>query len=129
MALECYVSLYGNNVVGPDEYKEHVDNNAFTNYLVWWTIDKAIEYSELLQKEKPELYAKLDEKLGLSALREKWVERSQSQADILNLGADTCLEKPLDLKEVLAVINAVICWADRLARPKPLQSAPPIEHV
>lgn len=53
---------------------------------------------------------------------------SQSQADILNLGADTCLEKPFDLKEVLAVINAVIRRVDRLARPKPLQSAPPIEH-
>ena len=39
------------------------------------TIDKAIEYSELLQKEKPELYAKLDENLELSALREKWVEQ------------------------------------------------------
>ncbi len=53
---------------------------------------------------------------------------SQSQADILNRGADTCLEKPLDLEEVLAVINAVIRRADRLARPKPLHAAPPIEH-
>lgn len=69
--------LHINDVVGPDEYKEHVDDNAFTNYLVWWTIDKAIEYSELLQKEKPELYTKLDEKLGLSALREKWTEQQR----------------------------------------------------
>ena len=38
MALECYVSLYGNNVVGPEEYKELVDNHAYTNYLVLWTI-------------------------------------------------------------------------------------------
>lgn len=27
--------LHINDVVGPDEYKEHVDDNAFTNYLVW----------------------------------------------------------------------------------------------
>ena len=53
---------------------------------------------------------------------------SQSQADILNLGADACLEKPLDLEEVLAVINAVIRRAERLARPKPLCTTPPIEH-
>lgn len=53
---------------------------------------------------------------------------SQSQADILNLGADACLEKPLDLEEVLAVINAVIRRADRLARPKPFHAAPSIEH-
>lgn len=45
--------LHINDMVGPDEYKEHVDDNAFTNCLVWWTIGKAIEYSGILQQEKP----------------------------------------------------------------------------
>lgn len=31
-----------NQVVGPDEYKEHVDNNAFTNYTAHWNIQKSI---------------------------------------------------------------------------------------
>lgn len=53
---------------------------------------------------------------------------SQSQADILNSGADICLEKPLDIEEVLAVIKAVIRRADRLARPKPFHATPPVEH-
>ena len=53
---------------------------------------------------------------------------SQSQADILNLGADACLEKPLDLEEALAVINAVLRRAERLFRPKPLHTMPRIEH-
>lgn len=26
--------------MGPDEYKEHVDDNAFTNYLVRWNIGR-----------------------------------------------------------------------------------------
>ena len=69
--------LHINDVVGPDEYKEHVDDNAFTNYLVWWTIGKAIEYSRTLQKEKPELYAALDQKLGLAALQPKWAEQRE----------------------------------------------------
>ena len=69
--------LHINDVVGPDEYKEHVDDNAFTNYLVWWTIGKAIEYSRILQKEKPELYATLDKKLGLAALQGKWAEQQE----------------------------------------------------
>lgn len=69
--------LHINDVVGPDEYKEHVDDNAFTNYLVWWTIGKAIEYSGMLQKEKPELYAALDQKLGLANLRVKWAEQRE----------------------------------------------------
>ena len=67
--------LHINDVVGPNEYKKHVDDNAFTNYLVWWSIGKAIEYSAQLETEKPELYAKLDEKLGIAALRTKWAEQ------------------------------------------------------
>lgn len=69
--------LHINDVVGPDEYKEHVDDNAFTNYLVWWTIGKAIEYSGMLQREKPELYATLDQKLGLAGLQKKWAEQRE----------------------------------------------------
>jgi len=53
---------------------------------------------------------------------------SLAKADILNLGADACVDKPLDFEEVLAVINAVIRRAERLARPKPFHTAPPIER-
>ena len=64
--------LHINDVVGPDEYKEHVDDNAYTNYLAWWNIRKALEYAELLEREKPELYAKL----GLAACRAQWQEQA-----------------------------------------------------
>ncbi len=30
------------DVIGPDEYTEHVDNNAYTNYLAKFTIDEAL---------------------------------------------------------------------------------------
>ncbi|MCD8188891.1 MAG: glycoside hydrolase family 65 protein [Clostridiales bacterium] len=64
--------LHINDVVGPDEYKEHVNDNAYTNYMAWWNMGKAIEYADLLWKEKPDLYQKLDEKLGLADCYEKW---------------------------------------------------------
>ena len=32
------------NVIGPNEYKEHVDNNSFTNYMAKWNIDLALSY-------------------------------------------------------------------------------------
>lgn len=54
-----------NQVVGPDEYKEHVNNNAFTNYTAHWNIQKAIEYVELLRIEKPNLFEQLNAKLDL----------------------------------------------------------------
>lgn len=53
---------------------------------------------------------------------------SLSQAEMLNLGADACLEKPLDMEEVAAKINAVLRRAERLARPGPLHGTPPIKH-
>ena len=39
--------LHINDVVGPDEYKEHVDDNAFTNYMARWNIAK---YTEIFRK-------------------------------------------------------------------------------
>lgn len=53
---------------------------------------------------------------------------SLSQAEMLNLGADACVEKPLDLEEVLAIINAVLRRAERLVRPGPLHTSPAVEH-
>lgn len=68
--------LHINDVVGPDEYKEHVNDNAFTNYMAKWTIDKALEYAEQLREEKPRLFRALDEKLGLEALLPLWRDKS-----------------------------------------------------
>ncbi len=64
--------LHMNDVVGPDEYKEHVNDNAFTNYMARWNLQKAIAYAEQLREEKPALYAALDEKLGLGELIPQW---------------------------------------------------------
>lgn len=66
--------LHINDVVGPDEYKEHVNDNAFTNYMTRWNIRKAIEYAKLLRDKNPEKYSELDAKLGLSALLPQWEE-------------------------------------------------------
>lgn len=63
-----------NDVVGPDEYKEHVNNNAFTNYTAHWNINKAIKYIELLRENKPELYKSLDQKLNLQLAEKRFHE-------------------------------------------------------
>ena len=64
-----------NDVVGPDEYKEHVNDNAFTNYMANWNIKKAIEYYHLLQSEKLELFEELNHKLELKRVYKVWLER------------------------------------------------------
>lgn len=61
-----------NDVVGPDEFREHVNDNAFTNYMAHWNMTKAMEYYRLLKKEKPEIFAALNEKLNLDGAYKKW---------------------------------------------------------
>ena len=36
------------NVIGPDEYTEHVNNNAFTNYMAWYNVEQALGFARRL---------------------------------------------------------------------------------
>lgn len=70
-----------NKVVGPDEYKEHVDDNAFTNYMAFFNMKLAMKYYEKLRRENPKLLGELDDKLGVHESYQLW----QSRADKLYL--------------------------------------------
>lgn len=59
------------DVIGPDEYKEHVDNNAYTNYMAEYNMRLALRVMEKLEQENMPLYQKLDQKLDLAQIREK----------------------------------------------------------
>lgn len=63
------------DVIGPDEYKEHVDNNAYTNYLAAWNMRAAQELLPFLKEKKPQVYARLKERLELEELEELLEER------------------------------------------------------
>ncbi|MFZ5880286.1 MAG: glycoside hydrolase family 65 protein [Chloroflexota bacterium] len=47
-----------NDVIGPDEYHEHVDNNAYTNRLAQWNLQAAFNVLDWLREHAP---AKVDE--------------------------------------------------------------------
>ena len=53
------------HVIGPDEYHEDVDDNAFTNVMARWNIARGLEAMELLCARWPERAAELQEKLAL----------------------------------------------------------------
>ncbi len=53
------------HVIGPDEYHEDVDNNAYTNWMARWNLLKGAELWETLGAHAPGLRAKLAEGLGL----------------------------------------------------------------
>ena len=53
------------HVIGPDEYHEDVDDNAFTNVMARWNIARALETLDLLRTRWPDRAAALREKLAL----------------------------------------------------------------
>ena len=62
-------------VLGPDEYHENVDNNAYTNYLTRFSLQKACVVYDRLQRETPERLKALLSKAGIDATaREDWEE-------------------------------------------------------
>ncbi len=88
-----------NNVIGPDEYKEHVNNNAYTNYMAHWTLKLAMDTCKELKDKNPDLFEKLDRKLGLQEANRLWKERinliylpSPNAADVIPQD-DTYLDK------------------------------------
>jgi kojibiose phosphorylase len=57
------------DVIGPDEYHEHVDNNAFTNRMVQWHLQTALEMLAWLRQQYPERAAELERQLDLTPAR------------------------------------------------------------
>jgi len=63
------------DVIGPDEYKEHADNNAFTNYIAHWCIQRAIDVTKMLKNSRPEIYEILNDKLDLERTYDEWTSK------------------------------------------------------
>jgi trehalose/maltose hydrolase-like predicted phosphorylase/hydroxymethylpyrimidine pyrophosphatase-like HAD family hydrolase len=60
-------------VIGPDEYHEDVDDNAYTNGMAQWNIECALAAAQLLGSRRPERWAALAERLGVTlAELEQW---------------------------------------------------------
>ena len=60
--------LHIRHVIGPDEYHEDVDDNAFTNVMARWNIARALE--------------------AVEALRTRWPDRAEALCSELALGDD-----------------------------------------
>jgi kojibiose phosphorylase len=54
------------DVIGPDEYHERVDNNAFTNRMVQWHMHVALQVVAWLRGRHPDRARSLEHELGLT---------------------------------------------------------------
>jgi trehalose/maltose hydrolase-like predicted phosphorylase len=69
------------NVIGPDEYHEGVDDNAFTNLMARWNIRRGIEVAGLLQTRFPADWSRLAARLALTpAELAAWADAADSIA-------------------------------------------------
>ena len=61
------------DIIGPDEYHDHVDNNAYTNALARWNLQTALELYHWLKDEHPSECKKLSRKIKFNEKElEKW---------------------------------------------------------
>ncbi|HEX2569446.1 MAG TPA: glycosyl hydrolase family 65 protein [Polyangia bacterium] len=52
-------------VIGPDEYHESVDDNAYTNVLAQWNLERGVETAEVLARRWPEAWREVAARLDL----------------------------------------------------------------
>jgi trehalose/maltose hydrolase-like predicted phosphorylase len=83
--LEADGRCHIRGVIGPDEYHEHIDDNALTNVMARWNIRCALDVAALLRERWPECWAPLSGRLGLDdAELGQWL----SAADTMATGLD-----------------------------------------
>ena len=53
------------DIVGPDEYHDHIDNNAYTNSLARWNLQAALELQNWLDTERALVWKKINRRVQL----------------------------------------------------------------
>jgi trehalose/maltose hydrolase-like predicted phosphorylase len=78
-ALEGDERRHIRGVIGPDEYHETVDDNAFTNGMARWNIARGLEIVDLMQGRWPDHWAELAGRLDLDEGElDRWAEASRT---------------------------------------------------
>ncbi|HEX2939405.1 MAG TPA: hypothetical protein VHO91_00035, partial [Rhodopila sp.] len=82
-------------VIGPDEYHEHVDDNAYTNVMARWNIRRALDIATLLARHWPAHWSALANRIGLDdAERKRW--RTVADGMAICIDSDTGLFEQFD---------------------------------
>lgn len=92
VTLEDDGRFHMRDVIGPDEYHEHVDDNAYTNAFAAWHLNLAVEQYNELRASRPERAAVLAAELGITdAVLASWTDIAERMA--LDTGADGLIEQ------------------------------------
>jgi trehalose/maltose hydrolase-like predicted phosphorylase len=62
-------------VIGPDEYHETIDDNAYTNVMAGWNIERGLETADLMRERWPEAWERLRQRLALDRKElDEWLD-------------------------------------------------------
>lgn len=75
--LEADGRYHIRGVIGPDQYHETVDDNAYTNVMAQWNLERGTETAELLSARWPDQWRSLRERLSLKEEPERWRQLAQ----------------------------------------------------
>jgi trehalose/maltose hydrolase-like predicted phosphorylase len=68
-------------VIGPDEYHEDIDDNAYTNVMAAWNIRRALDVVALLGERRPACWTQLSGRLGVTdAEMKQWRDVAERMA-------------------------------------------------
>ena len=101
------------DVIGPDEYHDHVDNNAYTNRMVQWHLQTALDVLDWLRARYPDRYAALRAQLDLSDARLAHWQDVIAHMLILRDPATGLIEQFEGFFDLDPIDPAVIAAADR----------------
>jgi trehalose/maltose hydrolase-like predicted phosphorylase len=80
-ALEDDGAYHIRGAIGPDEYHESVDDNAYTNGMAAWNLDRGLMVASLLRARWPARWTELSRKLELEQLElNQWRDVAQTLA-------------------------------------------------
>jgi trehalose/maltose hydrolase-like predicted phosphorylase len=65
VVLEADERYHIRGVIGPDEYHEDVDDNAYTNVMAQWNLERGVEVAALLERRWPEHWTSIADRLQL----------------------------------------------------------------
>lgn len=60
------------NIIGPDEYTEHIDNNAYSNYMAYFCVDIACKVALQLKIKNSNVFKDLNVRLQLEVHLKQW---------------------------------------------------------
>lgn len=112
------------NVIGPDEYHDHVDNNVFTNRMVAWHLRTALEVLDWLDQVAEAQSSSLRAELALNESRlRKWREIADNL--VILYDPETKLYEQFEGFFALPEVD----WEAHADRTKPIQEVLGIEET